>query len=397
MKKQIKRLLNIFGLDIHRVEVKPEQAIVSLKTTLPSKGSVLLAYILDPFLLGEGEDINFGHTHHFESTLLAQSYLDLGYDVDVISYLDRDFLPKKDYVFYINARDNFVHVSKRLNKDCIKIVHLDTAHFLFNNCAALQRLLDLQRRRGATVEICVMCAANYAIENCDYATILGNRFTISTYSYSQKQIFPLPVPTPYLPSIPADKKYYACRKNFLWFGSRGLVHKGLDLVLEAFSKLPEFNLTVCGPITLEPRFTQIYHKELYQTPNIQTVGWVDIKSSEFSDITSNCIGLIYPSCAEGQAGAVITCMQAGLIPILSYESGVDVDDYGIRLEDSSIEQIITSVTELSRRTESELKEMSEKCLSYCRSKHVAENYLQENKKIIKKIIAMEAAKSVVSG
>ncbi len=382
----------MFGIDVRRVETKPEQAVVSLKTTLPSRGNVLLAYILDPFLLAKGEEINLGHTHHFESTLLAQSYLDLGYDVDVISYLNRDFVPKKDYAIYINAREHFVYVSQRLNKDCIKIVHLDTAHFLFNNFAAYKRLLDLQSRRGATVEMRVILAANWAIENCDYATLLGNSFTLSTYGYWPKQIFPLPIPTPYLPNAPTDKNYDACRKKFLWFGSRGMVHKGLDLALEAFAKLPEFNLTVCGPVALEPRFTKTYHKELYQTPNITTVGWVDVTSSQFSNITDNCIGLLYPSCAEGQAGAVITCMQAGLIPVVSYESGVDVNDYGIILKDCSVEQIIQAVTELSRQTESELREMSEKCVAYCRANHVGEHYLQENKKIINKILAMEAAK-----
>ena len=392
MKRQVKHLLKMMlKIGTRRGDLQPDRAVVSLKTDLPSQGNVLLAYIIDPFLLARGENINIGHTHHFESTLLAQSYLDLGYDVDVISYLNKDFLPRKDYAIYLNARENFVLLSRRLNQDCIKIVHLDTAHFLFNNFAAYKRLLDVQRRRGATVEVRVICAANRAIENCDYATILGNEFTISTYSYCNKLIFPLPIPTPFLPPAPTDKNYHACRKNFLWFGSRGLVHKGLDLVLEAFSQLPEFNLTVCGPLTLEPLFLQTYHKELYETPNIKAVGWVDVTSSDFSDITRNCIGLIYPSCAEGQSGAVITCMQAGLIPVISYESGVDVDDYGILLEESSIEHIIKAVTALSQRTELELHDMAEKCVAYCRLKHVGENYLHENKKIINQILSMHAA------
>ena len=386
MKKHIKHLLKMFGLEIRKVEVRSKQAVVSLKTILPSQGNVLLAYILDPFLLAEGEQLNPGHTHHFESTLLAQSYLDLGYDVDVISYLNRDFVPQKKYVFYINARENFVHISKLLNKDCIKIVHLDTAHFLFNNFAAYRRLLDLQRRRGATVEMRVIFDGNWAIENCDYATILGNTFTLSTYSYARKKIFALPIPTPFPSQLPADKNYQACRKNFLWFGSRGLVHKGLDLVLEAFSHLPEFNLTVCGPLSQEPRFVETYHKELYQTPNIKAVGWVDVTSSVFRDITSNCLGLVYPSCAEGQSGAVITCMQAGLIPVISYESGVDVEERGILLEQCSIEHIIKAVTELSRRSAAELQEMAENCIVYCRQKHSGEKYLRENQKIIREII-----------
>jgi glycosyltransferase involved in cell wall biosynthesis len=234
--------------------------------------------------------------------------------------------------------------------------------------------------------------ANKAIEKCDYATVLGNSFTINTYSYAGKLIFPLPIPTPFLFDRLSDKNFASCRKNFLWFGSEGLVHKGLDLALEAFCQLPEFSLIVCGPLDKEPDFVEAYYKELYQTPNITAVGWIDIKSDAFRRIIDNCVGLIYPSCSEGQAGAVITCMQAGLIPVVSYESGVDVNDYGVLLQESSVEEIIKTVTALSRRTISDLQGMAERAQFYCRVNHVGENYLKENKKIIKKILELEAAK-----
>ena len=33
-----------------------------------------------------------------------------------------------------------------------------------------------------------------------------------------------------------------------------MVHKGLDLVLEAFAGMPEYHLTVCGPVAKEKDF-----------------------------------------------------------------------------------------------------------------------------------------------
>lgn len=46
------------------------------------------------------------------------------------------------------------------------------------------------------------------------------------------------------------------RENFLWLGSRGAVLKGLDLVLEAFARMPD--LQVSGPVEDEADFAAAY-------------------------------------------------------------------------------------------------------------------------------------------
>ena len=68
---------------------------------------------------------------------------------------------------------------------------------------------------------------------------------------------------------PDQKDFDRCRNSFLWFGSNALVHKGLDRVLEAFAEMPEYHLTVCGPIHEERDFLATYHRELFDTPNIR--------------------------------------------------------------------------------------------------------------------------------
>ena len=390
--KKAEHLLNYFGIEIKRRTKNKENTIVSLKSRHPVNGNVLLAYIIDPFLLKEGQSISIAHTHHFESTLLAKSFLELGYDVDVISFRNREFIPKKDYAFYINARDNFSYIASRLNKDCINIVHLDTAHFLYNNYAAYSRSLDLQKRRRATIISAKLFKCNWAIETADYATILGNKFTIGTYSYAGTPIFPLPIPSPILFEQNNSKDFTSCKNNFLWFGSSGLIHKGLDLVLEAFVSLPEYNLTVCGPLEGEQDFVDLYHEELFHTTNIKTIGWVDIKSEIFNKIINDCVALVYPSCAEGQAGAVITCMHAGLIPIVSYESGIDVNDYGLVLKHSSVNEIIESIKYIAQTPVTYLKEMSNKAYLYARKNHVGDKYILEHHKAIEEIIRLESNK-----
>lgn len=97
-----------------------------------------------------------------------------------------------------------------------------------------------------------------------------------------------------------------------------MVYKSLDLALEAFAQMPEYQFTVCGPVKGEEDFEKFYYKELYETPNIKTLGWMNIDMPDFKKVLDNNLGVIYPSCSEGGGGSVITCLHAGLIPIVSY-------------------------------------------------------------------------------
>ena len=165
------------------------------------------------------------------------------------------------------------------------------------------------------------------------------------------------------------------------------MHKGLDLVLEVFRETPACQLTVCGPLDApsEKGFVQAFHRELYETPNIQAIGWVDVGSEQFERIANSCVALIYPSCSEGQAGSVITCLQAGVIPLISYESGVDVDGFGTILEECSHEQIRKSIMDLVEKSNDELADLSLKAYEYAKQNHSIESYCKAFDQVISQI------------
>jgi glycosyltransferase involved in cell wall biosynthesis len=382
MKKIIKRFAERFGVEIKRYRSE----CVSLGPGGHCQGHVLLSYILEPFNTKAGEPVSSCHTNYWESLQIARTFLDLGYAVDVIHWSDDRFTPQKEYSIFVGARTNFQRIAELLNDNCLKIVHLDTAHWLFNGFGEYMRCLDLQKRRGVTLRSFRSVKPNWAIEYADCATILGNDFTISTYKYAQKPLYRLPVPAITVYPWPENKDFETCRNRFLWFGGNGLVHKGLDLALEVFSKMPEYHLTVCGPIHKEKDFESTYYKELYKTPNIHTIGWVDVTSNKFMEIASNCIGMIYPSCSEGQSGCVITCLHAGLIPIISHESGVDIDDFGIILRGCSLDEITTSIQRVSGLSAMELKEMGRAAWEFARANYTREVFSEKYRQTIEDII-----------
>ena len=119
MNSVINRIIRRLGFEIRRIRVDPHTQCVSLKTEQSRKGNVLLAYIVEPFLLKAGESPSRSHTHHTESLLIAQVFLERGYDVDVIDYRNASFKPGKDYHYFVSARTNFVRLAGRLNEDCI--------------------------------------------------------------------------------------------------------------------------------------------------------------------------------------------------------------------------------------------------------------------------------------
>jgi hypothetical protein len=363
-----------------------DKRFVSLKPNRASRGNVLLCYENKGFFLKSGERIPNDHTNRWEAVQIAQTFLDRGYRVDVISENNDWFVPAKHYSFFVGNRINFDRIADSINHDCVKILHIDTAHWLVNNSGEHQRLLKLQRRKGVTLPTRRSLKPNLAIEHADYATILGNEFTISTYAYANKPLYRLPISSATLYPWPDAKDFEACRNHYLWLGGYGLVHKGLDLVLEAFTQMPDHHLTVCGPIHEESDFANAYEKELYRTPNIHTVGWIDLESPEFLEIRRRCIALIYPSCSEGQCGGVVTCLQAGLIPIISYESGVDVDGFGVILKTCSTDTIKNSVRIMSSLTANELQSRAHKAWEYSRANHTRERFAEEYRKNISAIL-----------
>ncbi|MHC5597893.1 MAG: glycosyltransferase [Nostoc sp.] len=386
----LSRVANIISFVSKKVQARINYAkslqVVSLKPKQPSKGNVLLSYRIEPFLLKPGQPMPNDHTWYWEVWQIAQTFLKLGYNVDVIQFHNDKFVPQKDYVFFIDIRHRMEALAPKLNKDCIKIFHVDIANMVFRNAAECNRLLELQQRKGITLKPQRFEVPNLGIEYADCAIVLGNDFTTDTFKYANKPMYRIPISSPVVYPYPDNKDFEAVRKRFLWFGGSALVLKGLDLVLDAFAQMPEYHLTVCGPVSNDKEFEQAFYKELYETPNIHTYGWIDVTSSDFIEVTNNCLGLVYPSVSEGQSGAVISCLQAGLIPILSYESGVDVHDFGVIFDNLSLEEIKAKVTSISNLPVEDLKLMSIKGWEYARANHTKEKFAQVYKNAVEQII-----------
>lgn len=346
--------------------------VITVAPKGPSRGNVLLSYTTVPFTILSETQLS-GHTNYWEARDMAAAFAERGYTVDVIDFSNSAFIPQKPYVYFSDIGENMQRLAPLLNADCIKVFHATGSYWRFQNDAEDSRLEAAHARRGAALKPRRHVAA-YSIEHADVISSLCGLFPESTYAFLNKPIYRIPLSTTHTFPFPADKDFSLARKHFIWFGGAGAVHKGLDLVLEAFAAMPGFTLTVCGKFEGESDFVAAYHTELFDTPNIKTVGYIRPESELFAQIRKSAVGIIYPSCSEGCASSVVVAMHAGLIPIVSKETGVETCSFGITLTRNAADAISDALRALSAESTQQLEARSIGAWQYARAHHTREAF-----------------------
>jgi len=351
-----------------------------------ARGAVLLSCVLEAFDEDRVKNLR-AHTNVWESCQIAETFLELGFEVDVISFRNYGYLVRRPYDVLVSSRTNLELLAPQVGPDCLKLLHADVAHVLFHNAAEANRLLALQQRRGVTLAPRRYSAPNLAIEHADCATVNGNAFTMETYAYAGKPVHRVHKSALVSLPSPADRDFDAARRRFVWLSSDGLVHKGLDLVLEAFAELPHLELLVAAPLEQEPDFEAAYERELHGLPNIEVLGWIDVTSSRFEQLARTCAATVYPSCSEGGGGSVLDCLHAGLVPIVTREASVDIDDFGSELPAAGVEEIKEAVTALSETPANELRERAVAAWEHARANHTRKRFAEDYRDIAERLLA----------
>ncbi|NNC87294.1 MAG: glycosyltransferase [Akkermansiaceae bacterium] len=353
----------------------------------PERGRALFSYRIEGFVMADDDPLMKTHTNYWQSRQMVRTLSELGFTVDVIDYRNARFVPEKKYDVFVDVRNNMERLAPLLGDGCLKIFHIDTAHLLANNAGEAVRLRELADRRRVALQARRFEQPSRGIEFADRATGNAGPFAVRTHEYAGTPIHPLPAPVAQLHDWPADKDWERCRSRFLWMGSGGLVHKGLDLVLEAFALLPDCHLTVCAPLDSEPDFKRAFHRELYDSPNVDAVGWVDVEGEQFRKILGSCGALVYPSCSEGLSTSTIECMHAGLIPIMSPETGIPAEDFGVELGDCSVAGIRQAVQEVADLPPEEFRDRARRAWKHARAHHTRDHFASVYRDVMTRLLS----------
>ena len=323
----------------------------------------LLIYLVRAFLF-TGDEPNLRQHHNLKQCIQIAAILGkFGYIVDVVDRMDMEFSPSRNYDIIIGERLDLRDADPFFKNVALKIYLATTlCHNLHNR--NLRRRHELQyERRKCRIAIRRMYLRELPdIDDADAIIGFGNGVTMQTWGEAFK------VPTyPFnnygfkeTEFLPDTKDYSIARKNFLFFASWSQVLKGLDLLLEIFPGHPDLNLYICGRYEKEEDFCACYQKELYETPNIHPMGWITVNSPEYNELVRKCAYIIHPSCSEGQSGSVVQCMSSGLIPLVTTETGIDTEHFGVTFSDDSLEEIERVILDVSQKPESWHREHSKR-------------------------------------
>lgn len=198
-------------------------------------------------------------------------------------------------------------------------------------------------------------------ERCSAIIVNGKPGTFSFESYRRHK-----KPIYYVPSVVSEQVYFSGNvdkkrspRTFIFFGGNGLICKGLDLVLEAFDGLHGLELHVFGP-SGEEDFWGHYKALIDSNPQIHFHGFVEVGGAVFRDVSSRAGYQIFPASAEGSATSVLTAMRAGVVPIVTYETGIDVKPFGFQLPERhvNVKELRVLIGRLSTVGKSELRRRS---------------------------------------
>jgi hypothetical protein len=339
-----------------------------------------------------GEPLDANHIAPWQNVNIARTFLDLGFIVDVMNWNDHEVQPDGAYDVLIDVTANIERLAGLVGDNCTKILHPMFAHCVVHNANIYTRYAGLLRRRGVVLPPLRLLPTTASAEIADHIILRGGPFVSKTYSHVPAQIHYIPQMHPFGIDEFLNRDMEACRRRFVWLGGRGCIHKGLDLTLEAFRDLPDCELYVCGQISNEPEFESLYRSELYDLPNIHTIGWIDTMSPRWKEIISRCAAIILPSTSELSCGSVICCMISGLIPVASDETDIDLSDIGIRIRDASVEGVKEAICALRDRQPSELTSLSRAAYDAAHDRFGRKRFLDAYRSTVSQILGIEPCK-----
>jgi len=352
----------------------------------------LLSYIVAPF-----RKESLAHTNGFEATTWAKILNKYGYQVDIIQY---NAFPKKlditQYDLLCGFGDAFEVFFHTPDAKAKTIMYATGMHICHQNNLTLKRVKDVYLKKG----VWLGSSSRYIEKSwifhsafTDATVVLGNEVCMDSYKKYIDNVHRLNAPFfnvldyDYIIDHKADN----CQNHFLWFGSSGVIHRGLDLLLDYFSGRNDIVLHICGNVKQEEAFSKAYHRELFHTKNIVYHGFVNIASDKFETILQQCGFVIYPSCSEGGSPSVLTCVgNGGLIPVITKETTVNTG-HEIWIDGFSTKSIEKAVDQALSIKKDNLKELMMKNAITVNKKNNIDVYRESLEKILSDIIGVKYA------
>lgn len=388
LKNIIKQVFKRFNLRIEKINNLNDSVLLNVFKSKFDK-RVLLSYIKEPFL----NKIDYTHSNRLECYTAGLIFNELGYQVDVAfcNYKGIIDYEKYDVVYGMGTVLENSFYSKKNN--LIRIFYATGCSPIYSNIQTTKKLSVFAEKNKLLLPESarfVQEALSMQILIAEAIIVLGNNFVLDTYKRNtiKSKLFNLNAFYFDILDIDLQKKNVSIAKNnFLWFGSTGAIHKGLDIVIEIFSKRKDITLNICGIDSNEKRFIEFMEPIITKNKNIINHGFLNIQSNEFMKLMNNCGFVIFPSVSEGGSPAILNVIaNGGLIPIISESCGLDLEHSGWVLDSIDVEKFELAVNEATLMDDLSFLRLAQQSKDLIRKKYTYEIYHKSLKMIIRNIL-----------
>jgi hypothetical protein len=393
--RNVKKSLTSIPKKIFKGFVNKKNPTIPLRllSSLKANKTALFSYLSGPLSVPDNSTIFFGHSNKWKSKEIARILLDIGYNVDAIDFNELNFVPEKKYDVIFDIAYNIYRFDRYLDSNTIKLLHMTGSYPTYQDVAETQRVQAANQRKKTNF---IPRRINQypdqviaSLEIADSISLIGNEHTLSTYLEKyHKKIHLITTTASYIEGlIKKRENYIPAEREYLWFFGSGAIHKGLDLVLDSFSVRTDLHLNVVGNIQKEKDFLEEYHNELYNLPNISYYGYLTPVSETFKQVVKRTYCFIAPSCSEGISPAVATCLQIGLFPIISHDTGIDLPPgCGIYLKTCNIDEILDALDTVSHMSPIELANQIHEIQAYSLKQYSQEQFHKDMKNYLSNIL-----------
>lgn len=362
IKNYFKKYINNY-LIIQNINYDPSLEIEQKK--------VLIIYIDTPFKITNFENIYSSNI--LEMEVITKYFIENNYIIDIIyvkDFFNYSKIKNKKYDVIFGFGDIFYKVCRN-NKDAVKILYLTENHPDFSYKEEKKRVDYFNKRKNKKAKI-TRSGSYYKEEQfliADYFINMGKTSEIKKYDKPIFNIFPSALINKNF--ILKKKDFNKAKKEFLWFGSNGSIHKGLDILIDVFSKREDVILHICGLNNKDKKILKIKKRN-----NIINHGKINVKSDEFLKIVNKCAFLIHPSCSEATSTSVLTGMIHGLIPIIvKNSSSLDIlEDKALFLEDYKIDYLESKINEFVKIDNEILEKKQYQIFNYSKNEFNLNNF-----------------------
>lgn len=308
-----------------------------------------ILYRYKPDAVNASEADLVGHSGNWCSWCIADILKGMGYTLQLEHWTRQDYTGDKTFdaifdVVYLYGLD------KAIRADTVKMVHITGADLVYQHRVTLERIAQVKKMTGKELKPfkrpLLQEQLHEHLDRVDHLSVIGNEWTRSTFPERlQKRMQMVNAPASYNPNIEM-RRAIPKERHFVWHNGGQSALKGLHLVLQAFRKLPNMHLHVVG--LADPDFFEAYKADLTLAKNVHYHKWVWTSSSTFKEIMDKSFCQIAPSASDGMSPAVATCLQAGLYPAISRQTGITLPDgCGIYLDGDNVRDAIMKAYAMS--------------------------------------------------